>query len=296
MISLWEGFLVDEITRTRLLDSAWPVSKAVRRQAQRIDWQNINEYGYDELGFHPPTAMVAASAVELLYRHYFRVEAKGTERVPATGRVLLYGNHSGQLPLDGAMVAASQFFDRETPRIVRTLVEYWFPTLPFVGTYLNRAGQVTGLPGNATRMLEREECVAVFPEGIRGSGKLFKDRYRLLRFGTGFVRLALQTGTPLVPVAIVGGEEQAPSLYDVKPLAKALGFPYFPLTPFFPWLGLLGAIPLPTKYRLEFGEPISLEGHGDEPDEIIAGHVEMLRNELASLLGKLLAERKHVFW
>jgi 1-acyl-sn-glycerol-3-phosphate acyltransferase len=117
-----------------------------------------------------------------------------------------------------------------------------------------------------------------------------------MRFGTGFVRLALQTQSPLVPVAVVGGEEQAPSLYDFRPLAKLLGFPYFPITPFFPWLGLVGGMPLPVKYRIEFGEPIRLEGQGDESDAFIARHVETLRAALRSLLDKLLAERKHVFW
>jgi 1-acyl-sn-glycerol-3-phosphate acyltransferase len=261
-----------------------------------MDWANINEYGYDPFGFHPSTAMAAATVLEALYRRYWRVEAQGLENVPDTGRVLLYGNHSGQLPIDGAMVAASLFLDKDPPRMARSLMEYWFPTLPFVGTFLNRAGQVTGLPGNANHLLEHEECLLVFPEGIRGSGRLWRDRYRLMRFGTGFVRIALETGTPLVPVAVVGGEEQAPSFYDVKPLARLIGFPYFPITPFFPWFGLLGAIPLPTKYRLRFGEPIVLEGQGDEPDEIIAGHVERLRGELSSLLGRLLHERQHIFW
>ncbi len=281
----------------RLVEQAWPVSAEVRRKASQVeDWSTINEYGYDEFGLHPPTAMIAASVVEVLYRKYFRVDAQGLENVPSTGRVMVFGNHSGQLPVDGGMVAASLLLDKDPPRITRSLIEYWFPTLPFVGNFLNRAGQVTGLPGNAIHLLERDQCLLVFPEGIRGSGKLYKDRYQLKRFGTGFVRIALQTGTPLVPVAVVGGEEQAPSFHDLKPLARMLGFPYFPITPFFPWFGLLGGIPLPTKYRLRFGEPIQLEGHGDESDEVISDHVERLRSELSSLLGGLLHERQHVFW
>lgn len=287
---------MDETQRDRLLATVWPVSRHIREQAAKLDFSSINEYGYDEFGFHPPTAMIAASVVELLYRRYFRVEAAGVEHVPSSGRVLLYGNHSGQLPIDGALVAASLLFEPAQPRIVRSLVEYWFPTLPYVGLFFNRAGQVTGLPGNAKRLMERDECLLVFPEGIRGSGKLWRDRYQLQRFGTGFVRIALETGTPLVPVAIVGGEEQAPSLYDVKPLARLLGFPYFPLTPTFPWLGILGGIPWPVKYRIRFGAPIHLTGRGDEADELIDEHVRMLRERLETLLGQLLAERKHVFW
>lgn len=287
---------MDEVLWNRLLEEAWPISESVREQGQKLDWKNINELGFDEFGFHPPTAMVAASVMEFLYRHYFRVEAHGVENVPPEGRILLYGNHSGQLPFDGALVAAALFFDATHPRMARSLVEYWFPTLPFIGTFLNRAGQVTGLPENAIRLMEQDECLLVFPEGIRGSGKLYKNRYRLMRFGTGFVRIALQTKTPLIPVAVVGGEEMAPSLFDVKPLAKLLGFPYFPLTPTFPWFGALGGLPYPVKYRIRFGEPIYLDGAGDEPDEIIAEHVEMLRNELATRLGKLLDEREHIFW
>jgi 1-acyl-sn-glycerol-3-phosphate acyltransferase len=287
---------MDEMQRDRLLAQVWPVSARVRDQAMKLDLSAVNEYGYDEFGFHPPTAMTAASVVELLYRHYFRVEVQGVDNVPSRGRVLLYGNHSGQLPIDGALVAASMLFEPAQPRIVRSLVEYWFPTLPFVGTFFNRAGQVTGLPGNAKRLMERDECLLVFPEGIRGSGKLWKNRYKLMRFGTGFVRIALETGTPLVPVAVVGGEEQAPSLYDVKPLARLIGFPYFPITPTFPLLGLAGGVPWPVKYRIRFGQPIHLTGHGDEADEVISEHVEVLRGELSSLIGQLLAERKHVFW
>ncbi len=285
-----------ERSQKRLIEDAWPVSESARTQARLIDWSNINELGFDEFGFHPPTAVIAASAAEYVYRHYFRVDARGMENVPNTGRVLLYGNHSGQLPLDGAMIAAALLFEKKQPRIARTLIEYWFATLPFAGTLLNRLGQVTGLPDNAIRLMKLDECLLVFPEGIRGSGKLYKDRYRLMRFGTGFVRLALETGTPLVPVAVVGGEEQAPAFFNVKPVARALGFPYFPLTPFFPWLGLLGALPLPTKYRITFGDPVKLEGRGDEPDEVINGHVERLRNDLSALLGTRLSEREHVFW
>lgn len=288
---------MDPALRERLLDAAWPVSDEVRRRAALLgDWQGINEYGYDEFGMHPPTALVAATVVERLYRDYFRVDARDADLVPATGRVLIYGNHSGQLPIDGALVAAAQLLDRKQPRLVRSLFEYWFPTLPFVGTFLNRAGQVTGLPDNCKRLLEKEQCMLVFPEGIRGSGRLWRDRYKLMRFGTGFVRLALETGAPLVPVSVVGGEEQAPSFYDLKPLARAIGFPYFPLTPFFPWLGLLGAVPLPVRYRIRFGEPIRLDGRGDEPDEVVAEHVERLRGALRALLDRSLAERRHVFW
>jgi 1-acyl-sn-glycerol-3-phosphate acyltransferase len=288
---------VNRAVLEELFEESRVIDDEIRDQARRVvDWGRINEFGYDEFGFHPPAAMRVAAVAKLLYRHYFRVEARGLENVPAQGRVMLYANHSGQLPLDGMVIAGAQFYDRRPPRIVRSLFEYWFPTLPFVGTMLNRAGQVTGLPENAIRLMETDQCLLVFPEGIRGSGKLWRDRYQLQRFGTGFVRIALETGTPLVPVAVVGGEEQAPSFYDFKPLARLLGFPYFPITPFFPWFGLLGGLPLPTKYRIEFGQPVYLEGQGDESDEYINQQVQMLRGELSSLLQRLLSERQHIFW
>lgn len=272
------------------------VPEDINERTERIE-KEVNPYGYDEWGFHPDTARYAATFGKFLYRNYFRAEVHGIEHVPRKGRVMLIGNHSGQLPLDGLLIAMSLFLDQEPPRIVRSMVEYWFPTLPLVGNFLTRAGQFTGLPENALNMLKRDEIVLVFPEGIRGSGGLWKDRYKLKRFGTGFMRIALETNAPLVPVAVIGGEEQYPTLHNFRSLAKMLGFPYFPITPIFPWLGLLGAIPLPTKYRLYFGEPIVFDdGDPDEDDDTLNERIELIKGRLQAMIDEGVRQRKHIFW
>jgi 1-acyl-sn-glycerol-3-phosphate acyltransferase len=286
-----------EAVLSELAENGLFVSDRVRWAAKLIkEWDGLNEFGYDAFGFHPPSALHAATAVDWLYSKYFRVEADGVEHVPDTGRVFMFANHSGQLPIDGALIAAAQLFERKHPRMVRSMFDNWFPRLPYVGNFLKRVGQVTGMPENCIRLLNRDQCLLTFPEGTRGSGKVWRDRYTLQPFGSGFVRIGLETGTPFVPVAVVGGEEQIPSFHNSKILAKVLSMPYFPLTPFFPWFGLLGGLPMPVKYRIRFGKPIHLAGRGDESDEFIANHIETLRGALKTLLDGLLEERENVFW
>ena len=163
----------------------------------------------------------------------------------------------------------AMLLDAEPPRMVRAMAEFYLPRIPWWSELIHRAGAVVGTPENCVRLLEREEAIMVFPEGARGFIKPFSKRYKLQRFGTGFVRLALQTKTPIVPVGIVGSEEQSPGLVDSKALAKLIGAPAFPVTWFFPWLGLLGYLPLPVKYRIHFGDPIRFEGDANEDDESI---------------------------
>jgi len=278
----------------RLLDQV--VHREIDEKMERIPTE-VNQFGYDAWGFHPDTARYTSVLGSLLYRRYFRTEVFGIENVPASGRVMLIANHSGQLPLDAVMIAMAMFLEADPPRVVRSMVEYWFPTLPFIGTLFQRVGQFTGLPENALSMLKRDELILVFPEGIRGSGRLFKDRYKLKRFGTGFLRIALEARAPIVPVAVIGGEEQAPSFHDIKPLARLLGFPYFPVTPTFPWLGLLGLIPFPTRYRLHFGEPIIFsDGEPTEDDETLNARIEQIRSRLQGMIDDGLQQRKHIFW
>jgi 1-acyl-sn-glycerol-3-phosphate acyltransferase len=205
------------------------------------------------------------------------------------------GNHSGQLPFDGLMVAASLFLELEPPRIVRSMVERWVPRLPWISTLFARAGQVVGTPDNCRRLLERGNVVLVFPEGVRGIGKTWERRYQLQRFGTGFMRLALATKSPILPVAVVGAEEQAPAFANVAPLAQLLGVPSFPITPTFPLFGLFGLLPLPTKYRLVFGPALRFEGGGDEDEGVIEAHVEVVRSSIAAQLERGLAAREGVF-
>lgn len=254
----------------------------------------LGPMGVDPFGFEPTVAKYAATPVEQLYRRYFRVITKGIENVPE-GRVLLVSNHSGQLPFDGMMIGAALFFDRDPPRYVRSMIEKWIPRLPYVSVLMARIGQIVGTPDNCRRLLNNEEAILVFPEGARGISKTFDKRYQLERFGTGFMRLALETNTPIVPVAVVGAEEQAPALYDAKSIAKFLGMPAFPITPFFPLLGPAGLLPLPTRYRIYFGEPLKFEGNGDEDDDVVQEQINQVKNSITSMLQRGLQERDGVF-
>jgi len=249
--------------------------------------------GVDPFGLDPSWAKYAVGVAAFFHRFYFRTEVRGIERVPS-GRVLLISNHSGQFPLDGMMIGAAMFLDAEPPRIMRSMVEKWTQTLPFVGTTFARLGQVVGVPENARRLLEQGEAIMVFPEGARGISKPFSERYRLTDFGLGFMRLALETRTPIVPIAVIGAEEQYLSLGSIDVAAKALGWPSFPLIPqlFFPG----GQLPLPTKYRIYFGEPISFEGDPDDDDAVIEEKVGRVKGTIQSMLNRGLKERKSIFW
>jgi 1-acyl-sn-glycerol-3-phosphate acyltransferase len=250
-----------------------------------------NEYGYDSFGFHRDSLRYAAVVAKFLYEHYFRAETFGLSNVPA-GRVLLVSNHSGQLPFDGAVIAAAMFLSADPPRVVRSMVEKFIPTLPFASYLFSRWGQVVGSPENCRRLLEDGEAILVFPEGAKGISKPFSQRYQLQDFGLGFMRLALQTRTPIVPVAVIGAEEQAPAI-NIKPLAKLIGAPAFPIMPFPPFLPLL---PLPVRYRLYFGEPLCFTGDPDDDDEVIEAPVRAVKNSIQSMIQLGLKERKHVFW
>jgi 1-acyl-sn-glycerol-3-phosphate acyltransferase len=250
-----------------------------------------NEYGYDSFGFNREDAKVAALLARFFYRDYFRTETFGIHNVPQ-GRVLLIANHSGQLPFDGIVIGGALLFAADPPRMMRSMVERFVPTLPFVSYLLSRWGQITGTPENCRRLLDDEQAILVFPEGAKGISKPITRRYQLEEFGLGFMRLALETKTPIVPVAVVGAEEQAPA-FNVRPVARLLGvasFPVGPIPPFFP------IVPLPTRYRLYFGEPLTFDGDPDDDDELVAEKVRAVRNRIQSMLRLGLRERQHIFW
>ena len=216
-------------------------------------------YMVDDFGFDPEWTQSLLIAFKALYRDYWRVETTGVEHVPASGRALLVANHAGVLPWDGTMIKTAVFTEHSRPRHVRALVASQFMSMPTLSWFLRRTGQAVGHPDDTRRLLERDELVLVFPEGTRGTGKSFKDRYRLRRFGRGgFVATAIRAQAPIVPVSVVGSEEIYPMLADFRPVARLFGLPYFPVTPFWPWLGPLGMIPLPSKWRIQFHVPIDL--------------------------------------
>jgi len=251
-----------------------------------------NEFGFDPFGLSKQNLKYAITVARWMYRHYFRAQAFGIENVPATGRVILVSNHSGQLPFDGLVIASACFLEPRQPRLVRAMVEFFVPTVPFASYLFSRWGQITGTPENCRRLLSAEEAVLVFPEGARGISKPFNKRYQLADFGKGFLRLALETGAPIVPVAVIGAEEQAPAI-NVKPLAKLLGMPAFPVVPYPPFIAPL---PLPVKYRVYFGEALRFSGDPDDDDEVLDDKVKTVKNRIQSMIHLGLREREHVFW
>ena len=250
-----------------------------------------NEYGYDAFGVHRDDLKIAWLVIRWLYRSYFRCETHGIENLPP-GRLMLVANHSGQLPFDGVNVGASLLLEGEPPRLVRSMVDRFVPTLPFLSYMLPRWGQIIGSPENCKRLLQDEEAILVFPEGTRGISKPFTQRYKLQEFGLGFMRLALATTTPIVPVAIVGAEEQAPAV-NIKPLARLLGLPAFPVMPVPPFIPV---VPLPSRYYIYFGEPQYFVGHHDEDDEQIEKLVKTVRLRIESMLRVGLKARRSVYF
>ena len=254
----------------------------------------LNEYGFDEFGMNPRSARASLMQTALLYRYYFRVETFGIDQLPGGG-FLLIGNHAGQLPFDAAMLGMSLLLEAEPPRIARGMGEYFIPKLPWVSVLATRAGHQVGTPENCTALLEAGECVMVFPEGVRGMNKTWDQRYRLQRFGLGFVRLALAAGVPVVPVGIVGSEEQQPGIANLRGVGRALGMPALPITLGFPWLGPLGLLPLPVRYRLHFGAPLHFEGSPDDEDAAIEAHVDRVKSSIDDLLARGRDERPGIF-
>jgi 1-acyl-sn-glycerol-3-phosphate acyltransferase len=276
--------VADEIT-LRVLGSDF--EERLRRVPVQIASGRVDPFGFDL-----ETAKYACAVAAFFHRVYFRAEVHGVDRVPH-GRVLLIANHSGQVPFDGMIIGTSMFFDAEPPRVVRSMVEKWTQTLPFVGTFFQRVGQVVGVPENARRLLEQGEAVLVFPEGARGISKPIWKRYQLGEFGLGFMRLALETRTPVVPIAVVGAEEQYINVGNSEWLARALRMPVFPVVP---QLMLPGAqLPLPVKYRIYFGDPLHFDGDPDDEDAAIAERVDAVKTAIQSMLHRGLRERRSLF-
>lgn len=224
------------------------------------------EYHEDEWGFDEGFAEAVFGLFEFLYDVWWRVEVDGVDNVPAHGRALLVANHAGALfPFDATMITMAIMKEHPLPRWPRFMVLDWAFVLPFISAFMRRVGGVAASPHNASRLLGQDELVIVFPEGVKGTGKPFSERYRLQRFGRGgFVEVALRAGAPIIPVAVVGSEEIYPKVADSPTLARVIGAPFVPITPTFPWLGPLGLVPLPSRWRIEFCEPIQVSGLGPE--------------------------------
>ncbi len=254
------------------------------QQVNRIR-KPIGSLGYDPWGYNNEAVKYGLALTRQIYEKYFRVQARGVEKIPAEGPVLIIANHSGQLPIDGLLIGYALASRAENPRMPRAMIERFFPTVPWLGNLLNEVGAVLGDPVNCAKMLANNEAVIVFPEGIRGSGKLYRDRYQLKRFGNGFMHLAMKYKAPIVPVGVVGCEETIPAIANINPLAKSLGIPYAPL-----------ALPvvLPAKVHLNFGDPMYFDDR-EIPEEQVAERVETVKAEISRLIDKGLSERKRLF-
>jgi len=272
--------------RERLTPRAHPMHPEVHETVALLK-EHQEVHGFDPFGFQPDILPRVLPLAHFLYREYFRVATFGMEKIP-NGRVLLIANHSGQLPFDAAMIATAMLLELRPPRVTRSMIEKWVPTLPFVSMLMTRCGQVVGTPANARALLAGGHPILVFPEGSRGISKTFDRRYKLEEFGLGFARLAIETQTPIVPIAVVGAEEQLPSLYNARGLAKILGMPALPIVP-------NGLIPLPVKYRIYFGDPITLDGDHDDEDRVIRAKVDRVVRAIEAMISRGLHERRSIF-
>ncbi|MFR9675445.1 lysophospholipid acyltransferase family protein [Streptomyces sp. TR02-1] len=256
----------------------------------------VDEFGYDaEL-----TDQVLMTLLRPVFEDYFRVDVRGIENIPAEGGALVVSNHSGTLPLDGLMLQVAVHDHHPADRALRLLAADLVFQLPVVSQLARKAGHTLACAEDAARLLGRGEVVGVMPEGFKGVGKPFAERYKLQRFGRGgFVSTALRAGVPIVPCSIVGAEEIYPMIGNARTLARLLGFPYFPITPTFPWLGPLGVVPLPTKWTIRFGEPIPTDGYAPEAADdpmLMFNLTDQVRETIQHTLYEMLVGRSSVFF
>jgi 1-acyl-sn-glycerol-3-phosphate acyltransferase len=245
---------------------------------------------YDRYGFSPEVLELAFPLFYALHRYYFRVASQGHENIPASGPSILCANHGGVLPFDGAMTVMDVMLHTDPPRLTRAIVDKWAGTLPWINVFYSRVGQVIGTRENVSDLLGDGQLLMCFPEGMDGVRKPWTQRYKLQNFRVGFVEQALRAGAPIVPMAIVGSDDQAPLIYDVAPLARRLGLPLVPITPTFPWLGPLGLLPYPVRYRIVYGKPLHFHARFGPADAEDGRLVRYLANQVKREVQRLIDE------
>lgn len=284
--------LARQITKIMSFDFFKNVFEKLQKEERKVE--------VDCFGMDPVAIQSIKPFFDFLYYKYWRIETTGISNIPNEGKALIVSNHSGTLPYDGAMLATAIFNEHAVRKDARFLVEDFVYHMPFLGSFMYRIGGVRACPENAEYLLNNEHLVIVFPEGVKGIGKFYKERYKLQRFGRGgFVKLCIKTKSPLIPVGIVGAEEIHPTVFKSNILAKTIGIPYIPITPTFPLLGLLGVIPFPSKWSIHFGKPMTFDHYSPSilDDEIqIHKFSEKVRNEIQSILIELLKQRKSIWF
>lgn len=276
------------------------LAQRISAVAEFVRKRMTGDYEVDEFGFDPHlNSAIFLPLLRGLFKSWFRVEVSGIENLPETGAALIVANHAGVLPLDGLMASVAVHDNHPAHRDLRLLAADMVFDMPVMGQVARKAGHTMACTADAHRLLAAGELTAVFPEGYKGLGKPFRDRYKLQRFGRGgFVSAALHARAPIVPCSIVGSEEIYPMLADVKLLARLFGLPYFPVTPLFPLAGPLGLVPLPSKWHIQFGEPISTadydESAADDP-MVTFELTDQVRETIQQTLYQLLANRRNTF-
>ncbi len=281
-------------------DTPSELAKRIASAAEFVRKRMMGDYTVDEFGFDPHlNDAIFLPLLRVFFKSWFRVEVSGIENLPESGAALVVANHAGVLPFDGLMTSVAVHDKHPTHRDLRLLAADMVFDMPMVGQAARKAGHTMACTADAHRLLAAGELTAVFPEGYKGLGKHFKDRYKLQRFGRGgFVSAALRTKAPIVPCSIVGSEEIYPMIADVKLLARLFGLPYFPITPLFPLAGPLGLVPLPSKWHIQFGEPIETadydESAADDP-MVTFELTDQVRETIQQTLYQLLANRRNTF-
>jgi 1-acyl-sn-glycerol-3-phosphate acyltransferase len=256
-------------------------------------------YDIDEFGMDPNLVESIRPLFQFLYHEYWRIETIGINNIPSKGKGLIVANHSGAIPFDGIMINMAIFNEHPKSRNVRFLVEDFVYHFPFIGTFISRTGGVRACRENAQRILSKGNLVAVFPEGVKGIGKLYKDKYKLQRFGrSGYVKIAMETKSKIIPTAIIGAEETYPVIAKTTALTKPLGIPYFPISPTFPLLGPLGLIPLPSKWIMIFGKPIDFSKYkpSDANNNLLVHRLnEQIKDEIKKMIKEGLSKRDSIW-
>ena len=270
-----------------MFDNLLPIDPEIAARMEALDLE-FNKFGVDPYGIDKADLTRFISVFAWIYRYYFKVDVHGLDHVPSQGRGILVGNHSGGVAIDGMMVMGSMLLDAEPPRLPHGMIDKFIHEFPLASQIMSRAGQFTGNPDQAKRLLNAERIILAFPEGARGTAKLAKDADSLVGFGTGFMRLALETKSPIVPFGFVGGGDALPTIANLKRLGRLFGVPYIPVTK---WIFL---VPKPTRFQLLYGKPMYFEGSGHERDEVVIAMVDEVKERIRDLIrqGRQLREKE----